>query len=198
MSPTPKIQAAIAALKQLEPQARKKVFRAVRDERAAEEREKRQEARMLPNEHFSRAHLLERLPDPAEGRYEQKIHIPEFSFMGVGNQPDYGDLKLTFYPRDYTIELKSLKIYKDSYREVLASYERIANVMFEDLIEVYNPRRLRLVLNLRARGGISSSITIDSDWAIRGGTEQFHDWKTTAERDALEKQPKPDSTFRKV
>ena len=81
MSPTPKIQAAISALKELEPQSRKKVFRAVRDERAAQEREKRQEARMLPNEHFSRSHLLERLPDPAKGRYEQKIHIPEFSFM---------------------------------------------------------------------------------------------------------------------
>ena len=70
--------------------------------------------------------------------------------------------------------------------------------MFEDLIEIYNPRRLRLMLNLRARGGISSSITIDSDWAIRGGTEQFHDWKTTAERGEINKEPKPDSTFRKV
>ena len=177
-----KVKAAVAALSELEPQARKKVFKIVREERAKLAAEAKKEARMLPNEVFSRAHLLERLPDPAEGRYEQRIHVPEFSFLGVGNQPDYGDIMLVFYPRAHTIELKSLKIYKDAYRSVVGSYERLANVIYEDIITVYAPRRLRLVMNLRARGGISSSITIDSDWAIRGGKEEFDDWKSRAER----------------
>ena len=41
---------------------------------------------------------------------------------------------------------------------------------------VYEPVRLRLTLETRPRGGISSKITIDSDWAIRGGKEEFRDW----------------------
>ena len=51
-----------------------------------------------------------------------------------------------------------------------------ANVIFEDLMQIYEPTRLRLMMRLRPRGGISSCLTIDSDWAIRGGNEQFRDW----------------------
>jgi len=41
---------------------------------------------------------------------------------------------------------------------------------------VYEPVRLRLTLETRPRGGISSRLTIDSEWAIRGGKEEFRDW----------------------
>lgn len=43
-------------------------------------------------------------------------------------------------------------------------------------MQVYEPVRLRLVFETRPRGGISSKLTVDSDWAIRGGKEQFQDW----------------------
>ena len=102
--------------------------------------------------------------------------MPEFTFLGVANQPDFGEVLLTFYPNKWSIELKSLKIYKDAFRSLPISYERLANVMFEDLMSVYEPTRLRLMVRLRPRGGISSCLTIDSDWKIRGGKEQFYDW----------------------
>ena len=100
----------------------------------------------------------------------------------MANQPDFGEVLLTFYPGDWTIELKSLKVYKDAFREAMASYERLANVVFEDLIEVYEPVRLRLMMRLRPRGGIASCLTIDSDWIARGGEEQFNDWKTNTDK----------------
>ncbi|MAA78910.1 MAG: 7-cyano-7-deazaguanine reductase [Deltaproteobacteria bacterium] len=114
--------------------------------------------------------------------YEQKIYIPEFTFVGAINQPDFGELLLTFYPKEWTIELKSLKKYKDSFRDAPMSYERLANVMFDDLIQVYEPIRLRLMMRLRPRGGISSCLTIDSDWSIRGGKEEFRDWTSNTDR----------------
>jgi 7-cyano-7-deazaguanine reductase len=56
------------------------------------------------------------------------------------------------------------------------SYERFIDVVYEHFMGVYEPARLRLTLETRPRGGISSRLTIDSDWAIRGGKEEFRDW----------------------
>jgi 7-cyano-7-deazaguanine reductase len=44
------------------------------------------------------------------------------------------------------------------------------------MMDVYKPARLRLVMVCNARGGISSKLTVDSDWEIRGGQELFKDW----------------------
>ncbi len=182
MTDDPRIHSALDALRDLQPQERKFVFKTIKAERYAAEDKKKEQAQMLPNSHWSKAHLLEKIRDPTNEGYEQRIFIPEFTFLGVGNQPDFGTIHLTFYPGEWTIELKSLKIYKDAYRNELASYERLANVIFEDIMAVYTPKRVRLVMRLRPRGGISSVITIDSDWAVRGGGEQFSDWKKSAER----------------
>ena len=56
------------------------------------------------------------------------------------------------------------------------SYERLINIFYEHLVEVYEPERLRLVMVFNPRGGISSKLTIDSDWSVRGGKEKFKDW----------------------
>jgi 7-cyano-7-deazaguanine reductase len=52
----------------------------------------------------------------------------------------------------------------------------LINVIFEDMMEAYEPERLRLVMVCNARGGISSKLTIDSDWEARGGKESYKDW----------------------
>ena len=44
------------------------------------------------------------------------------------------------------------------------------------MMQVYEPSRLRLVMVCNARGGISSKLSIDSDWEARGGQESFKDW----------------------
>jgi len=85
-------------------------------------------------------------------------------------------LFITMYPQDSVIELRSLKEYLYQWRNVVVSYERFLDVVFEHFVSVYRPVRLRLTLETRARGGISSRLTIDSDWAIRGGKEEFRDW----------------------
>ena len=50
------------------------------------------------------------------------------------------------------------------------------NVIYDDLIEKYKPIRLRLVTDFNSRGGISSRLTIDSDWKDRGGKEEYKGW----------------------
>ena len=46
-------------------------------------------------------------------------------------------------------------------------------------MKVYEPSRLRIVMVCNPRGGISSKLTIDSDWESRGGEEKFKDWNPT-------------------
>ena len=177
---------ALALLRQLDPEDRKRAFAALKREREAENESRVRELEHLPNSHWSKAHLLQRIANPTGEAYEQKIFIPELTFVGTANQPDFGEVLLTFYPSQWTIELKSLKVYKDAFRTSLASYERLANVMFEDMKTVYAPLRLRLMMRLRPRGGISSCLTIDSDWKIRGGQEQFNDWRDNTDRFGFE------------
>ena len=182
MSEQPTFDEALNALRALSQDQRKKAFTTLKKERLAKEEAKMLKQRELPNSHFSKSHVLKRIPNPQMAAYEQKIYIPEFTFVGAINQPDFGEILLTFYPKEWTIELKSLKKYKDSFRDAPMSYERLANVMFDDLIQVYEPIRLRLMMRLRPRGGISSCLTIDSDWSIRGGKEEFRDWTSNTDR----------------
>jgi len=123
--------------------------------------------------------ILKALPDPSTGAYEIKVKVPEFTFLGVQKQPDFATCYITFYPDKKIIELKSLKHYVFALRDIVVSYERLINIMYDHLMEVYEPERLRLVMLCNPRGGISSRLTIDSDWAIRGGNEKFKDWNQT-------------------
>jgi 7-cyano-7-deazaguanine reductase len=113
---------------------------------------------------------LKSLPNAAKG-YEQRIAIPEFTFLGVKNQPDFGNITIWFYGKDRTIELKSLKDYLFQYRDTVISYERALDVMYKDLIKAYDPDRIRIEIEFRPRGGISSRMAVDSDWGHLGGSD---------------------------
>ena len=121
-------------------------------------------------------HILKAIPNPSKDAYEIKMKIPELTFEGVRGQPDFGQLYITFYPCSKIIELKSLKEYFFAFRNQIFSYERLINVIYDDLMSVYEPTRLRLVLTCNPRGGISSKLTVDSDWGVRGGDDVFKDW----------------------
>ncbi|MBV6640684.1 MAG: preQ(1) synthase [Cyclobacteriaceae bacterium] len=120
--------------------------------------------------------ILKAIPNPSKEAYEIKIKIPEFTFLGVKEQPDFANVYLTFYPQKKIIELKSLKQYVFQLRDITVSYERLINIFYDDLMAVYQPDRLRIVMNCNPRGGISSKLTIDSDWSARGGDEKYRDW----------------------
>ncbi|HEX5026067.1 MAG TPA: 7-cyano-7-deazaguanine reductase [Agriterribacter sp.] len=121
--------------------------------------------------------LLKSIPNPSDQAYEIKTKIPEFTFLGVKEQPDFATLYITFYAGTKIMELKSLKQYVFQLRNIIVSYERLINIIYDDLQEIYEPDRLRIVMICNPRGGISSKLTIDSDWKARGGKERFNDWQ---------------------
>ena len=125
---------------------------------------------------WSNASSLQKIKNPTNEAYEAKIHAPEITFIGAEEQPDFATADITFYPDKSVIELKSLKQYFYQFRNTHISYERIINTIYDDLMKIYSPKRIRLVMKFNVRGGITSQLTIDSDWKVRGGKEEFNDW----------------------
>ena len=117
--------------------------------------------------------ILKALPNPTDQAYEVKIKIPEFTFLGVYDQPDFAKVYLLMYPGKKIVELKSLKLYIQSLRNIVVSYERLINIFYDHLMETYEPARMRVTVICNPRGGISSKLVIDSDWKERGGDEKY-------------------------
>jgi len=112
---------------------------------------------------FSDRGLLKSISNPSTNAYEIVHHTPEVTFLGVRGQPDFADVTIRLIPNGQVIELKSLKQYLVDLRNRVFSYERLVNVLYDDLRTVYEPRRLHLEVRTRPRGGIESTLTIDSD-----------------------------------
>lgn len=75
--------------------------------------------------------------------------------------PDYGTLTLTYIPADRCIELKSLKYYLLSYRDVGIVQEHAANHILKDLVTCCQPAWLKVVLDYKIRGGIHTAVTVE-------------------------------------
>jgi len=125
---------------------------------------------------WSDSSILKAIKNPSPDSYEVKIKAPEITFMGGKDRPDFASACLIMYPGEHVVELKSLKFYFHQFREKLFSYERLINVIYDDLMKVYKPERLRIMIDFNPRGGISSRLTVDSDWAARGGKDIFKNW----------------------
>ena len=74
--------------------------------------------------------------------------------------PDYGTLTITYTPRHRCIELKSLKYYLLSYRDVGIVQEHAANRILNDLVAACQPRSMKIDLDYKTRGGIHTSVTV--------------------------------------
>jgi 7-cyano-7-deazaguanine reductase len=122
--------------------------------------------------------LLKSLPNPDKRAYEIKLKVPECTFLGVQEQPDFAVVYISFYPKNKIIELKSMKYYFYHLRNIVVSYERLINMMYDHFMEAYDPERLRITMIYNPRGGISAKLTVDSDWKVRGGEEKFRDWES--------------------
>ncbi len=106
--------------------------------------------------------LLETFENQFPGRdYVIEIVCPEFtSVCPKTGQPDFGTLTFTYTPEARCVELKSLKMYLQSFRDQGIFYENVTNRMLDDLVAVLAPRKLQLVAAFTPRGGISTSVTV--------------------------------------
>jgi 7-cyano-7-deazaguanine reductase len=108
-----------------------------------------------------RAEQLETFPNPNPGRdYLIEIVCPEFTTVcPKTGQPDFGTITFTYTPGDRCVELKSLKLYLQRYRNVGIFYEAVVNRLLDDFVATCQPRRLRVVGAFTPRGGITTTVT---------------------------------------
>ena len=104
---------------------------------------------------------LETFPNPQPGRdYEIAIRNPEFtSVCPKTGLPDFGEIRITYVPDERCIELKALKYYFLEFRNRGIFYEAATNQILDDLVAACAPRRMTVVGDFTARGGISTTVT---------------------------------------
>lgn len=103
--------------------------------------------------------------DAAPGQdIEITITTNEFtSVCPFSGLPDFARIVITYTPDRLCIELRSLKYYLTSYRNVGIWYEHLVNRMLEDLVKVCRPKRMKIVIECNPRGGLASTVSAEYD-----------------------------------
>ena len=101
-------------------------------------------------------------PNPKINRdYEISIDFPEFTckcpFSGY---PDFATLRIIYQPNKKVIELKSIKLYFNGFREKKISHEEVANQIIDDLVEASDPKWLQLEADFNPRGNVHTIIKV--------------------------------------
>ena len=73
--------------------------------------------------------------------------------------PDFARLVITYVPGDRLVELKSLKYYLTSYRNVGILQEHAVNRILGDLVRLLQPRSMVIDAQFKERGGINTRAT---------------------------------------
>lgn len=103
---------------------------------------------------------LETFPNPKPERdYEISMECPEFTCLCPRTgQPDFATIRIEYIPDQLCIELKSLKLYLWSYRDVGTFHEAVTNQILDDLVEACHPRRMIVTGDFYIRGGIHTVV----------------------------------------
>jgi 7-cyano-7-deazaguanine reductase len=107
------------------------------------------------------ADQLETFANQYPGRdYSIQILCPEFtSLCPKTGQPDFGNIMFVYTPADRCVELKSLKLYLQRFRNQGVFYEHVVNQLLDDFVSACQPRRCQVVGAFTPRGGITTTVT---------------------------------------
>lgn len=100
--------------------------------------------------------------------YEYAGKAPDIDIVTTTNEftsvcpfsglPDFAEVTLTYTPNKKCVELRSLKYYLMSYRDVGIWYEHLVRRMLDDLVRVIQPKKMALEIRANARGGLASTV----------------------------------------
>ncbi len=104
-------------------------------------------------------------PNPRPGRdYDIEITLPEFTckcpFSGY---PDFATIYITYCPDQKVVELKGLKLYINSYRELYISHEESINKILDDFVTACDPLRVKIKGDYNPRGNVHTVIEVSHE-----------------------------------
>ena len=111
---------------------------------------------------------LETFANPQiERDYTIRMQIPEFTCLCPRTgQPDFATLDLEYVPDRLCVELKSLKLYLERFRNQGIFYEHVVNRLLDDFVKACQPRRCKVVGAFTPRGGITTTVTCVYEAAV--------------------------------
>ena len=107
-----------------------------------------------------RENHLESWPNPKPERpYVISFDIPEFTCLCPRSGfPDFALIRIHYQPQEFIVELKSLKMYINGYRDQYISHEAVANKILDDLVALLQPRWMRVIADFSVRGNIKTVV----------------------------------------
>ena len=103
---------------------------------------------------------LDTFPYEYAGReIEISFELPEFTCVcPFSDFPDFASIRLSYTPNERCVELKSLKLYVNSFRDVKIFHEHVVNVILEDFVRATDPLEVRLEGDFNVRGNIKTTV----------------------------------------
>jgi len=93
--------------------------------------------------------------------YNVEITFPEFTCLCPrSGYPDFATIIINYVPDKYVVELKSLKLYLNSFRDRGISHEEVTNLIFDDLKKALKPRKMEITGDFNVRGNVKTIIKV--------------------------------------
>lgn len=103
-----------------------------------------------------------------DGDYICTFNIPEFtSLCPWSGFPDFATIKIAVIPGPKCVELKSLKLYINSFRDLRISHETVPNRIMQEFIKLSNPKFIKVIGDFGIRGNIKTIVRVENR---QGGT----------------------------
>jgi 7-cyano-7-deazaguanine reductase len=101
-------------------------------------------------------------PNPRPGRrFDIDITLPEFTckcpFSGY---PDFATIVIHYVPDQKVVELKTIKLYINSYRDKYISHEESVNQILDDMVAACDPLEMTIKGDFLPRGNVHTVITV--------------------------------------
>lgn len=88
------------------------------------------------------------------------FEMPEFTAIcPFSDFPDFGTIRIRYVPDKLCVELKSLKLYINSFRDVKIFHEHVVNRILEDFVAACDPIRVEVIGDYNVRGNIKTIVT---------------------------------------
>lgn len=115
-----------------------------------------------PGEKAIKGAKLEAWPNPSPGRdYTIEVSYPEFTCICPrSGYPDFATIRLSYTPGKKIVELKSLKLYLNSFRDRAISHEAATNTIFGDLKKLLKPKKMEVVGDFNVRGNVKTVVKV--------------------------------------
>lgn len=103
-----------------------------------------------------------------ERDYEINISFSEFTCLCPrSGYPDFATINISYVPDKKIVELRSLKLYLNSFRDVYISHEEAANKIYSEVKKKLKPRFLEVIGDFNPRGNVKTVIKVCSEDAKR-------------------------------